>query len=1569
MKRQSQAVIWLMIFMLVAQPFIVYDVVNAEWGSSSDTTVTDSVYGMSVTDAVYAAALAPVQLSHVTMYYLDEDGTTEVDVISPEAKNRLSLGENVKLSYTWELPEVDGEHGVKDGDFFEFYLPAELRLFNDIENEPLIFNSDTIGTFHVTAGTNLVRMTFNDHVENHSLVRGILEIWSIIREDLQSETSEVEIRFPTVGAGVVIPVKLQPHGGSIITKAGFPNNAYNGNEISWTVDINTGLEQLRETELSDPIQQGLELDVNSIEVYQLNVALNGTVTEGALLTPGQDYTITPNTNTELLELDFGDIDSAYRIKFTTTITAEWDGQRSFSNTANLSAQGVNQPATASVNVRRGEPLNKRHDGYNDKDQIITWEIQYNYNGRFIPQASARLIDEFSTANNLAMALVENSFEVFEVTLDANGQEASATPVTAGFTITPVQDGDGHDTGFTLQFESDIINTPYKIRYQTQVTGKVFDDQNVTNRVSMDGGDTWRTATRRITQGILIKENRGTNYAEKTTRWRVTFNGNHFTMENAILRDLFPNDGLELIPETVTVNSQAIADTAHILAPVNGDYKNGFTITFTGNVTELYTIEYTTAFEPLERQNQSQSFSNRATIEWDEGTLEYSKDGVSTFNPNAFVQNNGLKYGEYNAVTKEITWYIGVNYNQNSIPQVIVEDTITAGQLLLPDSIHVREMVILPNGNRPNPEAGAVVPDSEYDLTLLPIGEVNANGFEVNLGSISTPYWVIFKTSLEGQLVENTYSNTATYHDVDGSTRTLTGTVSVQHGTEYVEKEGRTQANPRFLDWTIWINRGQSQVPAGAKIIDTPSTNQFLLEDSFKVFGTSVSPSGVVSKDPDHELTRDVDYTLELMEDDEGHQSFELVLNEAFEEAYVLEYQSFLYNARPGSNAVTNEVTFEAEGISSGQRTTSNSFNVQISGGSGTGSGVVGSIAIQKVDKDNDQPLEGAVFSLYFASNQRYIATKTTDSDGRILFEDLLFTNYILIEDEAPTDYLIDEEEHRISLTSNNGDVALAITNTHENSDSLLGRLGDYVWVDTNRNGLQDEPTSNGVNGVKVELYQVTGPDQYDKIAETETADKEGQPGYYLFDRLREGQYVVCFQLPTGYAFTDPMQGDGSAHDSDANPGAGPADGDLLIGCSEEVFLAAGQENLTLDAGLVLGRIGDYLWLDSNRNGIQDEPDHNGVNGVVVELYKQNANGDMDAYRVTETADKEDKPGYYLFEGLLAGTYQVCFNLPDQYAFTQSLQGDDTGRDSDAAAGAGPANGNQQLGCSDLIVLEAGGEDLTIDAGLVLGRIGDYVWLDSNRNGIQDESDRNGFNGVTVELYKEDAQGEYEKIAEVVTAEKEGSPGYYLFNDLLPGSYQVCFYLPNGYQFTRVLAGDNTARDSDAQPGAGPADGDRTVGCSDVIILSPGEENLTIDAGIYRISSGGGYTPPREPEGDDQDEPSNPPDEKKPEQEGNEPDEADGTDETDGSNGSGSDSESERDESSGQQGEASEGSNNEGAAQQGNQHQGNQQGNQQGLLPQTGETAPYAIWIGLLLCSIALTSIVVRNRRKRIPQEI
>ncbi len=252
------------------------------------------------------------------------------------------------------------------------------------------------------------------------------------------------------------------------------------------------------------------------------------------------------------------------------------------------------------------------------------------------------------------------------------------------------------------------------------------------------------------------------------------------------------------------------------------------------------------------------------------------------------------------------------------------------------------------------------------------------------------------------------------------------------------------------------------------------------------------------------------------------------------------------------------------------------------------------------------------------------------------------------------------------------------------------------------------------------------------------------------------------------------------------------------------------------------KLGDYVWYDDNKNGIQDAGEK-GVEGVKVTLF------DKDGNKLAETTT--DANGKYVFEGLSNGTYTVKFsNLPAGYQPTTSNVGTNDLVDSDGLTPTGeikdadnmsldlgiyktndsgtPGGGNNGAG-------NPGGGNTNTSSGTgettapKLYKLGNYVWYDDNHDGVQDPTEH-GVAGIKVVLFDKDGN----QIAETVT----DINGRYIFTGLANGEYSVQFSnLPAGYQVSLTDVGIDTL-DSD---GLNPS------------VSINNADNLTLDLGVYK----------------------------------------------------------------------------------------------------------------------------------------
>ena len=561
-----------------------------------------------------------------------------------------------------------------------------------------------------------------------------------------------------------------------------------------------------------------------------------------------------------------------------------------------------------------------------------------------------------------------------------------------------------------------------------------------------------------------------------------------------------------------------------------------------------------------------------------------------------------------------------------------------------------------------------------------------------------------------------------------------------------------------------------------------------------------------------------------------------------------------------------------------------------------------------------------------------LAMDTTDGSGTYLFEDLVPGDYVVYVPStnfvvgAPLEELLSSTGNGVApdpdddvSDDDNGDpdgsgglVSQAVTlsvdgeptddgdmdpNSNLSVDFGLYKpmsLGNIVWFDENNSGDLDG-AEVGIDGVAVSLFTAgTSGAPTGSVLQTDTT---GGGGYYLFDDLVPGEYVVVVDAAnfatgqvlelhatsTGASEEADPDSDGDSNDNGLNTtdplvtgvpsaavmlsvdGEPPSETDLGPE-GDGVAVTAENSNLTVDFGFFIPvSVGDTIFFDENNNGTNDVGE-TGISNVVVELYVA---GDTPGTDTPLAIDTTDINGSYLFEGLNPGDYvvyvpSVNFDPGAPLETYNNSTGNGVAPDPDDDANDddnGEPDGSGGV-VAQAVSLASNGEptddgdtnpnsNLSVDIGFYQPMsLGDTVWFDENNNGTNDVIEV-GISNVVVELYADsDTPGTDAPLAMDTT---DGS-GTYLFEDLVPGDYVV--YVPStnfvvGAPLEELLSstGNGVAPDPDddvSDDDNGDPDGSGGLVSQAVTLSVDGEptddgdmdpnSNLSVDFGLYKPMS-------------------------------------------------------------------------------------------------------------------------------------
>ena len=195
-----------------------------------------------------------------------------------------------------------------------------------------------------------------------------------------------------------------------------------------------------------------------------------------------------------------------------------------------------------------------------------------------------------------------------------------------------------------------------------------------------------------------------------------------------------------------------------------------------------------------------------------------------------------------------------------------------------------------------------------------------------------------------------------------------------------------------------------------------------------------------------------------------------------------------------------------------------------------------------------------------------------------------------------------------------------------------------------------------------------------------------------------------------------------------------------------------QLPLTLNESLVKEglEVGVLVYATLKGNAWSLDHVNSALSGITIHLLSATDNQQI---ATTTTNEK----GAYSFTHLVPGSYKIAPELPEASLFPRTV--DIVEKNSVILADSE----NGKLGHSESIVILMGGTIEHFDFGFgEIGSIGDFVWLDENKNGMHDIGEV-GLPEIQISMYQ---------YGQLVASTKTNPFGYYSFDALYPGTYTM-----------------------------------------------------------------------------------------------------------------------------------------------------------------------------------------------------
>ena len=427
----------------------------------------------------------------------------------------------------------------------------------------------------------------------------------------------------------------------------------------------------------------------------------------------------------------------------------------------------------------------------------------------------------------------------------------------------------------------------------------------------------------------------------------------------------------------------------------------------------------------------------------------------------------------------------------------------------------------------------------------------------------------------------------------------------------------------------------------------------------------------------------------------------------------------------------------------------------------------------------------------FTSDLGNFSITTSGNAGSQTFSNVLPGEYEVSEDDPTPSYdltnldCVDPNQDSTfegSMANIDLDPGETVTCTFTNTQR--GSIQGKKFEDINNNGSwqSGEPY---LNTWTIRLYQQGDGEGWSEIKSMVTGDDSTEAGLvdqgqYRFINLIPGTYYVCEDLKSGWIQTKPILADGIEHNGDI--------------CYEITVTAGNLESGKTFGNFKLGKVQGMKFEDEDGDGSSHESGEDYLNEWSIRLYDSEWN-QIDSMNTGDdnTLAGNVSEGQFKFINKEVGTYYVCEVLDLVWTQTWPSIGDiPVGDDGIYHSAYGLAVSNQSSDADNegpvcwRTVIESSGEfnELLRFGNTQYGSIDGHKVNDLNGNGdwdnepvlepVVNHTDVPG--GVVIFIDTNDNQ----VLDNEERSTNTDNDGYYKFDNLLAGVYDVCEVLPEGW---------------------------------------------------------------------------------------------------------------------------------------------------------------------------------------------